>query len=70
MRALLAALCLFCGSAVDVAVEEFDAAQRPKVERYRVLLSELTASGEPMAIKTATDLPDGLKEAIEAWTDS
>jgi hypothetical protein len=69
MRAMLAALCLFCGSAVDVAAEDFDAAQQPKVERYRVLLSELTAAGEPRAVEAATDLPDGLKEAIEAWTN-
>jgi hypothetical protein len=43
MRALLAILCLFCGSPDDLSAEGYYATQEPKVERYRILLSELTS---------------------------
>ena len=70
MRTILALLCLFCGSPDDATAETFDAGQEPKVEKYRVLLSDLAASSASSAIKTPIDLPDGLKEAIETWTGS
>ncbi len=67
MRAILALLCLFCGLPDDVTAESLDAGQEPKVERYRALLSDL-ASSPNLAMKTPIDLPEGLREAIEAWT--
>jgi hypothetical protein len=66
MRAILALLCLFSGLPDDTSGEGFDTAQE-KTETYRVLLSELASTGTPDS-KAATDLPDGLKQAIEAWT--
>ena len=68
MRAILALLCLFCGSPDDLATEGLDVGQEPKVERYRMLLSELASSSAAPAAETLIDLPDGLREAIEAWT--
>jgi hypothetical protein len=67
MRAILALLCVFCSLPNDARVESFDGGQEPKVEWYRALLSDL-ASGTNSAIRTPIDLPEGLKEAIEAWT--
>ncbi|MGO4524829.1 hypothetical protein AB4097_08175 [Microvirga sp. 2MCAF35] len=67
MRAILALLCLFSGMPDDASAEGFDAGQE-KTERYRSLLSELASSGTTPGIETATDLPEGLKQAIEAWT--
>ncbi|HEV2564729.1 MAG TPA: hypothetical protein VGU19_06565 [Microvirga sp.] len=66
MRAILALLCLFSGLPDDTSAEGYDTAQE-KTETYRVLLSELASPGTPDS-KAATDLPDGLKQAIEAWT--
>jgi hypothetical protein len=43
MRAILALLCLFSGSPDDAAAESVDTAQEPKIERYRVFLSELAS---------------------------
>lgn len=68
MRAIFALLCLFCGSPDDAAAENFDASQEPKVERYRTFLSELASSNRVSRAAAPIDLPDGLKEAIEAWT--
>ena len=67
MRATLALLCLFFGSPDDVAAECPDAAQELKVERYRTLLSALTSSDLGPGIKAPTDLPEDLKDVIEAW---
>ncbi|WP_114943672.1 hypothetical protein [Microvirga calopogonii] len=67
MRAILALLCLFSGLPDDASAEGFDAAQE-KTEKYRSLLSELASSGTSPGIEMATDLPEGLKQAIEAWT--
>jgi hypothetical protein len=68
MRAIFALLCLFGGSPDDVTAESIDAAQEPKVERYRTLLSELAPPGMAQSTKAAIDLPEDLKEAIENWT--
>lgn len=70
MRAILAILCLFCGSPDDTSAEGFDAAQDSKVMKYRVLLSELSSLGAVPETRAPTDLPEGLKEAIEDWTRS
>jgi hypothetical protein len=67
MRAILALLYLFSGLPEDASTEGFDGNQE-KTEKYRALLSELASSGTTPGIATATDLPDGLKQAIEAWT--
>jgi hypothetical protein len=68
MRAILALICLFCGLPNDVAEDGFGGTQEPKVEQYRVLLSELASSGTAPAVMAPLDLPEDLKEAIEAWT--
>ena len=47
--------------------EGIDAAQE-KTERYRSLLSELASTGASSSSETASDLPEGLKQAIDAWT--
>ena len=68
MRAIVAVLCLFWGSPDDATAEGFDAAQEPKVERYRALLSELAPPRMAPETRTPIDLPEGLKEAVEEWT--
>jgi hypothetical protein len=68
MRIILAFLCLFCGSPDDAAADSVDGTQEPKVERYRVFLSELASSRTTPEIKALIDLPEDLKDAIEAWT--
>ncbi|EIM29506.1 hypothetical protein [Microvirga lotononidis] len=69
MRAILALLCLFSGLPDDTPAEGFDATQE-KTERYRAFLSELASWDTSPSIETATDLPEGLKQAVEAWTGS
>jgi hypothetical protein len=67
MRAILTLLCLFSCLPDETSAESFEAVQG-KTEKYRALISEL-ASPEPVpGTETATDLPDGLKQAIESWT--
>ncbi len=68
MRAILALLCLFSGLPEDASAEGCDAAQE-KTEKYRAFLSDLASSGTMPDGKATIDLPDGLKQAIEAWTD-
>lgn len=68
MRAILAFLCLFCGSPDDGTVESFDAVPERKVDKYRTFLSELASSSTAPTVEVAIDLPKSLKEAIEAWT--
>ena len=68
MRAILALLCLFSGLPDDLTAESLDAGHEPKVERYRLFLSELASSSAVPAAQAPIDLPDGLKEAIAAWT--
>jgi len=70
MRAILALLCLFCGSPDDVTTEGFDPAQEPKVERYRMLLSQLASLRAVATTSVPIHLPEGLKEAIDDWTRS
>jgi hypothetical protein len=68
MRAILALLCLFSGLPDDAPAEGLDAAQE-KTEKYRAFLSELASSETTPDVRTTIDLPEGLKQAIEAWTD-
>jgi len=68
MRAILALLCLFCGSPDDVMAEGLDTVQQPKVDQYRAFLSELASFSTAPKVEAPIDLPEGLKEAIEVWT--
>jgi hypothetical protein len=68
MRAILSILFLFSGTPDDMTAESLNATDERKVERYRILLSELVSSTCDAETKTPTDLPEGLKEAIEGWT--
>ena len=68
MGAILALLCLFCGSPSDVPAESLDAAQELRVDTYRAFLSELASSSRVPVAEAPIDLPKGLKEAIEVWT--
>jgi hypothetical protein len=70
MRATLALLCLFCGFPNNMTPESSDTLQEPKVEKYRILLGELASSGTVSAVEALIDLPEGLKEAIEVWTEA
>jgi hypothetical protein len=68
MRVILAVLCLFYGSPGDIAAEYYESTSEPKVERYRALLAEISSSGAASEHRTLIDLPEDLREAIEAWT--
>ena len=70
MRAILALLCLFCGSPDDVMAEGLDTVQESKADQYRAFLAELVSSTPIPTVDAPIDLPEGLKSAIEVWTGS
>jgi hypothetical protein len=70
MRTIFALLCLFCGSPDDATAENFGAGGEPKTEEYRNFLSELASSSTVPMTEALVDLPQSLKEAIEAWTSA
>jgi hypothetical protein len=68
MRAILSILCLFAGLPADVVAEEFEATRLEKAERYRAILAAIAADPALSVERKPSDLPDGVREAVEAWT--
>jgi hypothetical protein len=66
MRALFSLLCLFCASPADRADAAFEEARRGRMAEYQTVLSEILA--DQRASESARGLPEGVREAIEAWT--
>ncbi len=66
MRALLGILCLF--SCAATASERADAARLARAAEVRAVLSEISDKRDPSDGLRSHDLPDDLREAVEAWT--
>jgi hypothetical protein len=69
MRALLGLLCLFTTAPAFTASAQCDNALRSaRTEEVRSVLAEISADRPDPAIRATSDLPEGLREAIEVWT--
>ena len=67
MRALLAIVGL-CFHLPKPASDEVEAARVARADHYRSVLSAISAENITERILAVHDLPDGLRQAIEAWT--
>ncbi len=68
MRALLGLLCLFSCAQAASASQRLDDARVARTAEVRAVLSEIAARRDPADERRSHDLPDGLREAVEAWT--
>ncbi len=69
MRALLGLLCLFSTApALAAGARCDDALRSARTEEVRSVLAEISADRPDAANRTTSDLPEGLREAIEVWT--
>lgn len=67
MRALLSILCLLWGAPVEGPEELEDIRQERKSE-CRAIVMDASLGGAVAIEPPLKDLPDGLAEAVEAWT--
>jgi hypothetical protein len=65
MRALLSILLLFMGLPNEGLAEEYETARIERRDEYRGIMRALETDRDS---SVAHDLPDGVREAIEAWT--
>jgi hypothetical protein len=70
MRALLGILCLFAGDPADGIAEEFESTRLERTEKYRAVLAEIAVDPDLSVELVPQDLPDGVREAVEAWTQN
>jgi hypothetical protein len=69
MRALLGLLCLFSTAPAFAAGARCeDALRSARTEEVRGVLAEISADRPDAASRATSDLPEGLREAIEVWT--
>jgi hypothetical protein len=66
MRALLGIFWLIVGLPADGVSEECGAVRRDNTTAFRTVLTEIAADAAAGEQRPA-DLPEGLREAIEAW---
>ncbi len=66
MCALLSLLCLLWGSPPECVSSEHEEACLDQRAEYRAILSEISAGRAAEA--PPRDLPEDLREAVEAWT--
>ena len=66
MRTLLSLLCLLWASPAEHLAAQRDSSDRRA--EYRTLLSEIAAGRAASAEASPRDLPEDLREAVEAWT--
>ena len=69
MRALIGLLCLFSGDPAASVGGDADEARLARSAEVRAVLSEISARSPAPNDSIPHDLPDGLREAVEAWTD-
>jgi hypothetical protein len=69
MRVLLTVLSLISGSPDDVTAEESQRARIERTDEYRAVLAEIATRKVSSMPPRSHDLPDAIREAIEAWTD-
>ena len=70
MRALLGLLVFFWGSPVECASCDREEARSDRTAEYRAILSEISPGLPASAAAPPRHLPEGLREAVEAWTGS
>jgi hypothetical protein len=66
MRTLLSLLCVLWASPAERLGGERDPSDRRA--EYRTLLAEISAGRAASAVAPPRDLPEDLREAVEAWT--
>ncbi len=70
MRALFSIFCLFSTLSGGGIAEELDAAQQERTEQYHGVLAEIATDKAFSVTPLPHDLPDDIREAIEAWTEA
>jgi hypothetical protein len=68
MRVLLTLLSLLCGAPDDLTADEFQQARIERTLQYRTLLAEIAPDRVLSGLPQPRDLPDDVREAVEAWT--
>ena len=68
MRALFSIFCLFSNLSGGGIAEELEAAQQERTEQYHAVLAEIAPDKALSVTPLPHDLPDDIREAIEAWT--
>ncbi len=68
MRALLGLLCLFSCAQAASASQRLDDARVARTAEVRAVLSEISDKRDSAQERRSHDLPDALREALEAWT--
>jgi len=68
MRALLTLLSLLCGAPDDLTEDEFQRARIERTLQYRTILAEIAPNHALSGLPRPRDLPDDVREAVEAWT--
>jgi hypothetical protein len=70
VRALFSIFCLFSNLSGRGIAEELEAAQQERTEQYHTVLAEIAPDKSFSVTPLPHDLPDGIREAIEAWTEA
>ena len=70
MRALFSIFCLFSSLSGGGIAEDLEAAQQERTEQYHAVLAEIAPDKAFSVTPLPHDLPDGIREAIEAWTEA
>jgi hypothetical protein len=70
MRALFSIFCLFSTLSGGGIAEDLEAAQQERTEQYHTVLAEIATDKAFSVTPLPHDLPDDIREAIEAWTEA
>jgi hypothetical protein len=70
MRALFSIFCLFSNLSGGGIAEDLEAAQQDRTEQYHAVLAEIATDKALSVTPLPHDLPDDIREAIEAWTEA
>jgi hypothetical protein len=70
MRALFSIFCLFSSLSGGGIAEDLEAAQQERTEQYHAVLAEIATDKALSVTPLPHDLPDDIREAIEAWTEA
>jgi hypothetical protein len=70
MRALFSIFCLFSNLSGGGIAEDLEAAQQERAEQYHAVLAEIATDKAFSVTPLPHDLPDDIREAIEAWTEA
>jgi hypothetical protein len=70
MRALFSIFCLFSSLSGGGIADDLEAAQQERTEQYHAVLAEIATDKALSVTPLPHDLPDDIREAIEAWTEA